>query len=380
MLTGGRKRPMRGVGNSFDMTMGMSCPCISFGILLIYVVISLLLLSPPLHPVGSGSPDFGPRIRSAESVDAIVFVALGPAARSASLLYSVSSLREEGRWDGPIYVIVEHEDDLDCLASYLRHPVNTIATAGMADGDEPASRRKGNGPAVSAKMMKMRVLELLPLSIERVVYMDCDIITTKPVLSFLQEVGRMWREVDRKKEMGAIGNGSRVGASGEVSPHLKGGVGGLPSGEGESGETSTLLIFPDAAGHTVPVCRECDMAHSGVVSLARGHSERCLELWREAFLSGGKDGTGTYKDQEAMDIALQKGSGCEARWIGRNYLHFMKDPFVMLGFTRMGTFAHYTGLLKPHGLSPVHRRYYEWSLGRSSNEWGDREIKACAVE
>lgn len=71
-------------------------------------------------------------------MDSIVFIALGPAARSASLLYALSSLREEGRWDGPVHVIVEREGDLDCLSSHLRSGVTTIAVV-------PPDARDGGG-------------------------------------------------------------------------------------------------------------------------------------------------------------------------------------------------------------------------------------------
>ena len=338
--------------------------------LMAYVVVSLLLLNPPLDPVGSGTNNISPRIRSAESVDAIVFVALGPAARSNSLLYALSSLREKGRWDGPVYVIVGRADDLVCLNSHLAQPVSVIPTSASHDDAEG----EGAGPAVDAKMIKMRLLELLPPSIERVVYIDCDIITKRSIGPFLQEVGRLWREVDRNK------GGGPGEASGAVPSHLKGGGGGLPPAAGDNDQPSTLLIFPDAAGHTIRACSGCDEAHSGVVSLARGHSERCLELWREAFLGGGKDGRRTATDQEAMDIALREGSGCEARWVDRSHMHFMKDPFVMLGLTKTSTFAHFTSLLHPERLSGSHRRYYEWSLGRSFNEWGEIELKACASD
>ena len=109
------------------------CPCVSVAFLLAYGLSSLLFLSPPPSPVGSvtGAADtsatLGPMIRSAAGVDSIVFIALGPAARSASLLYALSSLRVRGRWDGPVHVIVEREGDLDCLSSHLRNGVTVIA-------------------------------------------------------------------------------------------------------------------------------------------------------------------------------------------------------------------------------------------------------------
>lgn len=417
------------------MRAGWRCPCISLALLLTYVVGSLLLLCPPLDPVGT-SPNWGPRILSTTGADSIVFVALGPAARSASLLYALSSLREEGHWDGPVHVIVEHEDALDCLSSYLRQPVTIIVAPGSdglpaADGDgvtgivaddgsvgagaggiaagtagsavggvgDGRTGDRNMGVAISAKMAKMKLLELLPASVQRVVYVDCDVITQRPLGSFLAAVGREWSEIDRNTASSEVALADGVDgrpATGlhASSPSLSAGARGRTmkglrpavDRDGDKGidardnGPSTLILFPDAGGHTVPVCGGCDMAHSGVVALARGRSERCLQLWHDAFMGDGGEGTGTDTDQEALDIALRKGSGCEARWIDRHHMHFMKDPFVMAGLTRTSTFAHFTGLLHPERLSGFHRRHYEWFLGRSFDEWGEGVIKACAVK
>lgn len=428
------------------MRAGWRCPCVSLAILLTYVVGSLLFLCPPLDPVGT-SASWGPRIRSMPDVDSIVFVALGPAARSASLLYALASLREEGHWDGPVHVIVEHEDALDCLSSYLRQPVTIVVASGAGSGAVTDGGSVGAGAGagaglgagvavegsggvgvgvdvgvdagvgvsdgvgdrnmgvvVNAKMVKMRLFDLLPPSVERVVYVDCDVITQRPLGAFLAAIGREWGQVDSAAAAATaaaaaaaatVEGGSTVerhpAPSPPVSlrPHKGRGMEGLSSvptstsngvvGSSASGP-STLLIFPDAGGHTVPVCSGCDMAHSGVVALARGRSELCLQLWHDAFLGGGDGGAGTATDQEALDIALREGSGCEARWIDRHHLHFMKDPFVMAGLTRTSTFAHFTGLLHPERLSKHHRRHYEWFLGRSFEEWGKGEIRTCAAE
>lgn len=453
---------------------------------------SLLFLRPPLDPTDARGARGVPRIQSATGVDSIVFVALGPAARSPSLLYALASLREEGLWDGPVHVIVEHEDDLDCLSSFLRQGVSTIVAGGggsgsgggwaglsgnaAADGkagkyvpdtrsasmaDIDAGEVWANGPvrrdpglvplgevgdsvgedaednlsgegeaggvvAVNAKMVKMRLLDLLPDSVQRVVYVDCDVITQRPLWEFLQAVAREWNEVDAQKavreraeisaaaqipdealslsvdsfHLRARGRGSpeAVGAVGEAAPpssiYSRPNIGSVDNADQRNGhnsnydgihrrhhaQPSTLIIFPDAAGHTVPVCSGCDTAHSGVVALARGHSELCLELWRDAFSGNGGMEPGTATDQEALDIALRKGSGCEARFLDRHHMHFMKDLFVMAGLTSKSTFGHFTGLLHPERLNSQYKRYYAKFLGRSIEDWENGVIKACAME
>ncbi len=384
--------------------------------LLTYAVASLVFLRPPLHSAGTPSATTAatvtsshrenndgydhrwgrqPRIQSALGADSIVFIALGPAARSASLLYALSSLREEGQWDGAVHVIVEHEDDLDCLSTYLRQSVTAIAIAPPSSGGgaDDGGDKPGGALVNNAKTAKMKLLDLLPPSVERVVYVDCDVVTQKPLGPFLDAVAQAWEELDRTAAANpaAAENGpltarpSSRPADGQPS-RLQGGrvTEGSTGGGGGGGDRdrpSTLMIFEDAGGHTVPVCWGCDRAHSGVVALARGHSERCLELWHDAFRGGGSGSgnKGTATDQEALDVALREGSGCRAHWIDRRHLSFMKDAFVMAGLTRRSTFGHFTGLLHPQGLGKAYRRFYEGALGRGFEEWGRGEIEACAA-
>lgn len=396
----------------------------SLALLLLYVVGSLVFLCPPLNPVGK-SAMWRPRIRStAGVVDSIVFVALGPAARSMSLLYALESLQEEGRWDGPIHVVVDEEDALECLQSHLRQRVSIVVAPRSAPSAAETGNTHGRGARllreeeatggsegsaglgglllggrdgtsngfngnsgetiVNAKLAKMKLLDLLPQSIQHLVYIDCDVITQQPLGSFLAVIGGIWNELDTFEAKWGADNYTVEEQSSPSPPssHLL----SLPHDRGEMAEArrwssappSTLIIFPDAAGHTIPLCWGCDVAHSGVVALARGRSERCLQLWQDAFVGGEEDNKGTATDQEALDIAIREGSGCGAIWIDRRHLRFMKDPFVMAGFTRTGTFAHFTGLLHPEKLARIYRRKYEWFLGRNFEEWGAGVIEACS--
>lgn len=398
----------------------------SLALLLLYVVGSLVFLCPPLNPVGK-SAMWGPRIRStAGVVDSMVFVALGPAARSMSLLYALESLREEGRWDGPIHVVVDEEGALDCLQSHLRQRVSIVVAPRSAPSTAATGNTHGRGAqllqeeeeatggseaggglggllaggrdgisnglnsnrgeaVVNAKLAKMKLLDLLPQSIQHLVYIDCDVITQQPLGSFLAAIGGIWSEVDTfETEWGADNytveeQSSPPPPSSHLfsSPHDRGEMAETP--RLPSGPPSTLIIFPDAAGHTIPLCWGCDVAHSGVLALARGRSERCLQLWQDAFVGGEEASKGTATDQEALDIAIRESSACKAIWVDRRHLRFMKDPFVMAGFTRTSTFAHFTGLLHPEKLARIYRRKYEWFLGRNFEEWGAGVIEACSV-
>lgn len=345
-----------------------------------------ILSPPPETTLIPGVPSgFSNRV-----VDSIVFIALGPASHSSSLRYALQSLREEGQWDGPVHVIIEHEGDLDCLLPYIRgRAIETIVaskasntkTGSSPGGNEDARRqsskggpnkddKSGVGAVAQAKMGKMRLLDLLPPDLRRVLYIDCDIITQRPIMPFLEVVGREWSKVDNEMDS-AVSPGYMRGVSGrDNSARTK-----------HSQELSTLLIFPDAAGHTMPLCSGCDKSHSGIVGLERGRSELCLQLWLEAFAGNKEMGMpGTSTDQEALDHALRKGSGCKARWLDARHLRFMKDIFVVLGLVGKRTFAHFTGLLHPDRLSGMHRRHYEASLSRGFEEWGSQGgvVAGCA--
>lgn len=261
-----------------------------------------------------------------KTVDALVLIALGPAARSTSLLYALRSLKEDGGWRGPIYVIVDAQNDLDCLMSHLPNTdhISVLQTQPMvkpvgSNGNAAAaaaagiSSGKGGYTIAQAKMAKMHLLDHLPKTLQRIVYIDVDIITQRPLAPFIEMVDRLWAEVgssvveessgeNKKTERETYTNGLVRG--GEPAAVVRGGI-----TMDNTPQTSTVLIFPDAGGHTIPVCPGCDLAHSGVVGIERGRSELCLQLWLEAFQGdegAGRQGTAT--DQEALDYAIRKGA------------------------------------------------------------------------
>ncbi|CAN0466889.1 unnamed protein product, partial [Laminaria digitata] len=212
---------------------------------------------------------------------------------------------------------------------------------GSAGDGADEKRVEGGGVAINAKIIKMKLFDLLPASVQRVVYVDCDVVTQRPLGPYLDAVAREWGDVDEKaaammmeaavtveeaatarevnKKLAVLPAGSSsslhapegraVGASPAASPSppppaaavaaAASGAAAAPAAAvagredataaaataaAVAGVPSTLIIFPDAGGHTFPVCAGCDVAHSGVVALARGRSERCLQLWHDAFV------------------------------------------------------------------------------------------------
>lgn len=246
-------------------------------------------------------------------VDSIVFVALGPAARSTSLLYALRSLKEEGEWRGPVHVIVGATEDLGCLMSHLPDADNINIVETSAETSTVAMGKGGDGSSTiiaHAKMAKMHLLDLLPEALRRVVYIDVDVITQQPIAPFIGMVERRWAELDRADAAAA----AKKKAANELRAYThrlgeKTAATATKRRDGQISPPSTLLIFPDAWGHTVPVCPGCDLAHSGVVGIERGRSELCLKLWLEAFAGDDKSGReGTSTDQEALDYAIRKGA------------------------------------------------------------------------
>ncbi|CAM9851895.1 unnamed protein product [Choristocarpus tenellus] len=266
--------------------------------------------------------------------DTVVFVAMGRAAASYSLLYALQSLRDVGRWEGSVHVVVDDvgKQLIECLPERLTRPLTLVLANTSTEGE---------GTITQAKLSKTHLLDLLPQEVRNVLYVDCDVITQRSLEIFWSSLNRTW-----EKE------------------------------RGKGGSASSIAIFHDAAGHTVPFCTKCDEAHSGVVALKRGKSELCLQLWREAFLT-----SGVATDQEALDLVLQGEGGCSAQWLSWRHMRFMKDIFVVAGVTRKRTFAHFTSLLHPARLSGVHRRHYSRTLGLSYEyEWGTNEgtFQRCA--
>lgn len=327
-------------------------PCISLTLLSLYVGCTLYILTSVVREsnarrnhntnfrdVSEGQKKSPAPAPAAEAIDSIVFVALGPASQSTSLLYALLSLREEGKWEGPVHVIVKEKGDLDCLMSFLRsdHDVSAVVAlsevattdvqrrtlpteAGNGATGEGSGHSKGEGGGgdfvtaageiVHAKMTKMHLLDLLPKELHRILYVDCDVITQRPIAPFIEAVGREWSRIDNAARP-VTDRDSDAGS--KSNPKVS-----------DENLPSTILMFPDAAGHTVPICRQCDVAHSGVVAMERGRSELCLKLWLEAYMGDGEKGVkGMATDQEALDHAIRKGNNAAA--FPTNFRHAVKS-------------------------------------------------------
>jgi hypothetical protein len=250
-------------------------------------------------------------------VDAVVFVAIGPVASSPILGWSVSSVVGAGKWDGAIYVLTDQPGSVRSMVApeVKSNNLNILEVEmGLA---MPWSLHSFN-----AKLVKCRLLELLPKTIRSAVYIDSDIMVGRPLKSFWENLERIWNA--------------------------------------GKGDVTCVALFEDSKAFTAGFCTDCDTWNSGVMSIVRGKSESCLNRWCERLAATG----GT--DQAALSRVIAEGDHCQnIVAFDRGHVRMMRDFFVVAGLVGTKTFNHFTGLFRPYNLSPLHLRHYESALGKS---------------
>jgi hypothetical protein len=251
-------------------------------------------------------------------VDAVVFVAIGPAATSHVLGWSIESVVDIGKWNGPIYVLTDQPESVrDIVATELK--LESLNIVPLETGD----KMSWSLHSINAKLVKCRLLDLVPEQLRSILYIDGDVIVGQPLESFWKNLERIWNS----------GGGTRP----EVS----------------------LGMFEDCNAFTLGYCAGCDTWNSGVVSIVRGKSDDCLNSWCEKLAAMGGE------DQAALDAVIAEGEHCQnIAAFERRYVRMMKDSFVFHGLISTKTFNHYTGLFRPQLLLPVHKTFYEKMLGR----------------
>eukprot|EP00597_Dinobryon_sp_UTEXLB2267_P007332 CAMPEP_0170088938 /NCGR_PEP_ID=MMETSP0019_2-20121128/23112_1 /TAXON_ID=98059 /ORGANISM="Dinobryon sp., Strain UTEXLB2267" /LENGTH=298 /DNA_ID=CAMNT_0010307481 /DNA_START=162 /DNA_END=1054 /DNA_ORIENTATION=+ len=227
---------------------------------------------------------------SSRLVDAIVFIAMGAMAADPMVDFSIASVRKLGKWKGEIYVVTDSP--------------NCFSPSSSAEGDlrvtvisvPPAKN------IIEIKALKPIILEYLPEHVAGVLYMDVDILVTRPLQLFLGDLQHaaalMWRRHRELPDFGA---------------------------------------FLDAKGHYVGFCSGCEKWHTGVVWMHRDASNSfCMSQWRHILLSG-KYST----DQQSLDEAERLGRCPQSLSFPSRHLLFAKDYIGML-LTSGQTFIHLT--------------------------------------
>jgi lipopolysaccharide biosynthesis glycosyltransferase len=118
----------------------------------------------------------------------------------------------------------------------------------------------------NAKLIKCRLLDILPSSVQKPLYIDSDIIVGHSLESFWKNLDRIWRRNDNAVD--------------DVDSPV------------------AMAMLEDGKAFTAGFCTDCDTWNTGVMSLQRGQSESCLNAWCETLaLTGGTD-------QAALDKVL----------------------------------------------------------------------------
>jgi len=281
------------------------------------------------------------------NIDAIAFIALGPAATQPVLGWSVHSAVQIGGWHGNVYVITDEPEavsrtlvppDVTPSPDALKPENLHIIHLKPEDLDMPSSLHSFN-----AKLTKCRILRVLPEELENIVYIDSDIITGRPLASFWKSLAQVWKEHEDEDDLSIMDD--------DLSLH---------DYRIQAQQASAELgLFEDGKAFTVGFCKDCDTWNTGVISLKRGRSDSCLDAWcARLAIEGGTD-------QAALDKVIAETGHCQnIQAIDRKEMRMMKDIFVVLGFVGTKTFNHFTGVFRPQNLNAMHRRFYERMLGK----------------
>eukprot|EP01036_Dinobryon_divergens_P023290 gene23290-31618_t len=267
-------------------------------------------------------------------IDAIVFIAMGSMAAEPMVDFSIASVRKIGKWTEEIFVIT---DKPACFTG------NSPAEGNLRVTIIPVPSAKS---VIEIKALKPIVLELLPVHVKGVLYMDVDILVTRNLNVFLKDlheyVGRRisfpnHNHSNRAERPGSLRSNSVQNRSAfhmdrSLIPHVDFGA------------------FLDAKGHYVGFCSGCEKWHTGVMWMQRqGAGVECMQRWREILLSG-KFST----DQQSLDEAEALGYCSNALSFPTKHLLFGKD-YIGMALTSGQTFIHVTAAGRPEDTDYFYR-------------------------
>lgn len=270
--------------------------------LLAFVGLYMLWVWVPWSSVG-GTPSTG--LTAVDSpIDAVAFICMGFWTQTTILDHAIASLRETGRWSGPIYVITDRDDGWPSLRDgYGATIVHVEAQASK----------------LAIHSFKCKMFEVLPAAVRRVLYMDADIVVSRPLVDFFT-----YLDVD-------------------LSSH---------------GSEHNMGFFRDSGSHFWGFCTDCDYWHGGVMLATREQSEPCLHKWCEAIHSG------KFKaDQPALDYISAHEPVCSGMFaMDSRFLMFMKD-YTSIFLQPVKTFSHVTAAGRLEEQSWFYRLIVRMKLG-----------------
>lgn len=233
---------------------------------------------------------------------AVVFIAMGDLARESLVEDAILSVRLLGRWEDKIIILTDRK------ACFADSPYWTVVEVGSKTS------------LIEIKAMKAEIFQYLPPDVNRVLYMDVDIMVTRNLGFFLQDLSHL---IYHK-----LSSSLPPDRMNETSPEIHSNISAF----------FDMAAFLDAKGHYVGFCSGCEKWHSGVIFMMRNQGSNCLSRWA-SILRSGRFNT----DQESLDFAENDGSCSQMVALPSRHLLFAKDYIGML-FTSGQSFVHLTSV------------------------------------
>lgn len=257
-------------------------------------------------------------------IDAIVFIAMGKLAQEYVTDNAISSVRNIGKWKGDIYIITDFES---CFSeTKITNDVKIVEIAPI-------------GTLMEIKALKAKLMYLLPAHVNSALYMDVDILVSKRLDFFFNDVHYAIEQIRNRNK--------------DNQPDFG--------------------MFLDAGGHFFGFCSGCEKWHTGVIYLSRDSGKSCLQEWEKVILSGKYD-----TDQQSIDDVYNRGYCPNALVLPSKHLLFAKDYFALF-LTPSRTFIHLTSINRLDSQDFFYTKYVVPNL-RSSLENRYHNIFATSKE
>ncbi len=154
-------------------------------------------------------------------VDAIAYISMGQLSNTWMIDYSISSLRKLGKWNGDVYIIT---DSPDCFEDAVKkYNIKTIYVPTVED-------------IIHIKLLKSKLMDILPKSVNNVLYLDADIIVSRSLDVFFRDLNKCLLQ---QKAETIIDKSDSIPTAIESLPF-------------------DFAAFPDAKGHYFGFCSGCE--------------------------------------------------------------------------------------------------------------------------
>ncbi len=154
-------------------------------------------------------------------VDAIAYISMGQLSNTWMIDYSISSLRKLGKWNGDVYIITDSPDCFDDAVK--KYDIKTIYVPAVED-------------IIHIKLLKSKVMDILPKSVNNVLYLDADIIISRSLDVFFRDLNK---SLLQQKADAIIDRSDNIPTAIESLPF-------------------DFAAFPDAKGHYFGFCSGCE--------------------------------------------------------------------------------------------------------------------------